>query len=271
MKRIFLTLAAGLAIAACESAERGAVSGQDGQTGQSEITGQTVAEMENMTVTGALSYRQRIALPADAMVKISIWDAGLTAEQEAPFAERSFALNGRQVPIPFEIELGAGIELETDALRLEAQITNGRGNVLWENAETAMFDFQPGNADLDVIALAPTRAAVVDKSELTGREWLAARMGGEALLHTSRVTINFSEDGRLSGNASCNAYTGSYTLEEGELSIGPLALTRKACVPQLMDQEQGFISMLQNVSDVRVDRTGKLLLETTDGETITAR
>ena len=38
-------------------------------------------------------------------------------------------------------------------------------------------------------------------------------------------------DATVSGNAGCNDYTGSYTVDGEKLTIGPLAATKKACGP----------------------------------------
>ena len=277
MFRFLIVLLAGLALAACETRERDSQGDADSAragaavSGSEQTSGITGPEMAPMSVTGALSYRQSLALPVDAVAHIAIRKARVPEDSPEPLGEQSFALNGRQVPIPFEIELGEDLKPETGPLRMDATISNGAGTVLWETREAATFEFQSGNVDLDIVALSPTPAAVVDVAELSGRDWMVARIDGEPVLNTSTVTLNFSEEGRLSGEASCNAFTGSYTLNEGEMSVAPLALTRKACVPQLMEQEETFIGLLQTVSQVRIDATGKLILQNAEGETLSAR
>ena len=56
-----------------------------------------------LTVRGELTYRERIALPAEATARIEIRE--YTANGSSLVAERRIDLAGRQVPIPFELEV----------------------------------------------------------------------------------------------------------------------------------------------------------------------
>ncbi len=78
-----------------------------------------------------------------------------------------------------------------------------------------------------------------------GLELLASRGRG--------VTIAFLADGQVGGNSGCNQYTGAYTIEGGHsLSFGPLAGTRKACPPPLMDLEALTLRTLEAVEGAYV-------------------
>lgn len=79
----------------------------------------------------------------------------------------------------------------------------------------------------------------------TGLELLASRGRG--------VTITFQPDGQVGGYSGCNQYTGSYTIEGGRaLSFGPLAGTRQACPPPLMELESLTLGMLRAVQGAHV-------------------
>ena len=227
-------------------------------------------EAEPMRVTGSLTYRQRVPLPSDARVSLSLWEQGAEISEGA-FREESLSLNGRQVPVPFGVEIENWEEISTGLVRLEARILNAAGELLWTNNDGTVFSKDAGPVNLGSVVLSPEPRAVVSIPQLAGNEWMVARLGDDPLLQTTRATIRFGEDGRISGNASCNAYTGSFKLNAGMLTIAPLALTRKACVPQLMEQEQAIISVLQTVSYVQIDESGLLVLENEDGARITAR
>ena len=59
-------------------------------------------------ITGTVTYRERIALPPDATVRVRLDD---TTEPELPgklVAETTIATNGKQVPIPFELAYRTG-------------------------------------------------------------------------------------------------------------------------------------------------------------------
>lgn len=66
--------------------------------------------------------------------------------------------------------------------------------------------------------------------------------------HPGRYTLEFLPDRRYSVRADCNSGSGSWTREDGVLSLGPAALTTAACDPgsladrylQLLSQARGF-------------------------------
>lgn len=58
-------------------------------------------------------------------------------------------------------------------------------------------------------------------------------------------TITFAEDGTVSGNAGCNRFTGTYTTDGSDISIGPLAATLMACEENVMNAEATFLVRLQ--------------------------
>ncbi|MGB1477510.1 MAG: META domain-containing protein [Marinobacter salsuginis] len=105
---------------------------------------------------------------------------------------------------------------------------------------------------------------------LRGAVWVVEDLAGAGIIARSRITIEFLEDNRMAGRASCNRYTGSYQLRGEGIAVGPVASTRMACAPALMNQEDRFLSLLDQVSSVRIGQHGELLLSTTDGKTIKA-
>lgn len=96
--------------------------------------------------------------------------------------------------------------------------------------------------------------AVLEKALLEGTNWDVTMYnnGKEAvrsLIIGTEITALF-EDGKITGNASCNEYFGDYTLDGNNISVGELGVTRKLCQePEgVMDQEQQYIESLQSTS-----------------------
>ena len=79
----------------------------------------------------------------------------------------------------------------------------------------------------------------------------------------SAVTLRF-EDGEVSGNAGCNPFFGSFTLEGDRIEISGLGSGRKLCEPELMDQEQAFLSALEGATTWKLWR-GMLDMHLGDG------
>jgi uncharacterized lipoprotein YbaY len=55
------------------------------------------------TVTGTVTYPQRIALPPEATLVIKLEDVSLADAPATVIAERTIVTNGQQVPIPFKL------------------------------------------------------------------------------------------------------------------------------------------------------------------------
>ncbi len=226
-------------------------------------------EMAETRVMGSLTYRQRIALPQDAIATISVYRAGETGEGGDPVRQESFALNGRQVPVPFQIVIAG--EDAGAVYTLDAAIRTADGELLWTSEPVQAFAADGVDEEIGMVMMVPAGRTRVVQEDITGRDWLVAGLEGQPVLSASRITMNFGADGRISGNASCNAFTGSYKINNSQIYIGPLALTRKACVPPLMEQERAFIDLLEKVSQLQIDESGTLTISGADGETLTAR
>jgi heat shock protein HslJ len=81
------------------------------------------------------------------------------------------------------------------------------------------------------------------------------------------ITLSFDEDtlgeqGTVSGSAGCNTYSADYTYAE-TLTMSSPVTTRIACEPDVMEQEQRFLDLLQNVRTYNLEE--QLLLQTEDG------
>lgn len=108
-------------------------------------------------------------------------------------------------------------------------------------------------------------------SLLRGIEWVVGRIGDAEPVEDSRVTLEFGDQDRISGNASCNRYMGAYTLTGESLSFGPLATTMMACEEPLMEQEEKFLALLEEVYRFELDADGGLILRAAaDEQAITA-
>lgn len=95
--------------------------------------------------------------------------------------------------------------------------------------------------------------------DLTGTWTLVSYSGGNGSMipvpPESRITAVFGEDSRVSGNAGCNDYAGSYRIEGGLISIGSLISTEKYCLwPEgVMEREGIYLSLLQESTRFNVN------------------
>ncbi|HEU5011749.1 MAG TPA: META domain-containing protein [Roseiflexaceae bacterium] len=94
---------------------------------------------------------------------------------------------------------------------------------------------------------------------LEGTPWqLTTFVSGEtarSLLAGTSITATFA-DGRVAGSAGCNSYIGTYTLNNGALMVSnDIITTRKACAPDVMQQEQEFLQALAATTSYTIEGT----------------
>jgi heat shock protein HslJ len=108
-------------------------------------------------------------------------------------------------------------------------------------------------------------------SLLRGAEWTVTRIGTVPAPAEPRVTLEFGADGRVTGKAPCNRFSGRYALTGEGLGITEVASTRMACPAPLMQQEQEFFAALAAVRGFSIPAAGRLLLQSGDGRDVEAR
>ncbi|WP_342243173.1 META domain-containing protein [Pseudomonas sp. OTU5201] len=119
-------------------------------------------------------------------------------------------------------------------------------------------------------ALAATLAGcATDRPQLkTGTTYQVEWIGERPLIDRSHLTITLGEDNRAYGNAGCNHWFASYTLEGGKLTFGAAGSTRKMCAPALMEQEQRFLDALGKVQRWDISSIDQLRLWPAEGKPI---
>ncbi len=115
-----------------------------------------------------------------------------------------------------------------------------------------------------------TNATEVNMTEfkLVDTQWWVEDIDGKGVIDRSHTTLHFIEDGRVAGDTGCNRYSGSVEISGTSISFGPMAGTRKACAPALMDQEMKFYQAVAKVVSWEVPGTGLLHLKDADGNTL---
>lgn len=108
-------------------------------------------------------------------------------------------------------------------------------------------------------------------SLLQGGEWVVEDIAGKGIIDRSRATLNFGDDGNLTGRASCNTYGSTWTLSGEGLTVTQGRATLMACTPALDNQEREFLRVLADANRFDITDDGALLLHSANGETITAR
>lgn len=104
---------------------------------------------------------------------------------------------------------------------------------------------------------------------LEGRTWNVSGFnnGRQAVVSPitdTRLTLSFQK-GAVSGQAGCNTFHATYSVQGNRMTIGRPATTRMACADAVMTQERAFLTALQSVARWTIDG-GVLDMHRADGE-----
>ncbi|NIM96018.1 MAG: META domain-containing protein [Anaerolineales bacterium] len=73
--------------------------------------------------------------------------------------------------------------------------------------------------------------------------------GVVSVIIDTEITADFDEEGRISGSAGCNRYTGSYEVDDENITIpSDFGTTRMACDDPIMEQEQAYLEALSTAA-----------------------
>lgn len=79
-----------------------------------------------------------------------------------------------------------------------------------------------------------------------------------------QVTIEFGENGSLSGQGPCNTYRATHEITYPDIKIGPVLSTRMACAN--MDEELAYFEQLAKVSQIRLAQRSLTLIQSGGAE-----
>jgi len=114
--------------------------------------------------------------------------------------------------------------------------------------ETAMTDPQDGGDE-----------------QLTRQDWVAQTIDGKPVVNPGKVTLAFVE-GRVSGRAGCNLYSGPVEFGKGTIKVGTLISTKMACMePGVMQQESAYLNALRSAQRYSIGGDEKLTIDTQSG------
>jgi heat shock protein HslJ len=98
---------------------------------------------------------------------------------------------------------------------------------------------------------------------LNGSYTVSTINGEQITLQT--LTIDFSSINEIvNGNAGCNEYSGSYSVDTFALSIGILTATQAYCDEPLMKLERSYMKALKNIGSYAIKGEKLILYSKTD-------
>ncbi|WP_274630595.1 YbaY family lipoprotein [Arvimicrobium flavum] len=216
-----------------------------------------IASAKPRTIEGTVMYRERMALPPNAVVEVRLLDVSLADAPSRTIATTTVRPRG-QVPIRYRLRFDDSTIKPRRRYALQAQITVD--DRLWFTSTTHHPVFTGGRDQTDIMVQRVAEEPGKDAARSPAGRWLAEDIRGRGVIDNLQTVLVIARDGRVSGTGGCNRLTGSAKISGNRISFGQVASTQMACVPAAMDQEGKFFAALRDVRSWRTDARGKLQL-----------
>jgi len=106
---------------------------------------------------------------------------------------------------------------------------------------------------------------------LDGTSWKLVSYGPVATqipaVADASASLLFDTNGRMSGNAGCNSYSGDYKAANGQITPGQMVSTMMACADLRMTQEAAVLGVLNGTLKYEIEKD-TLRIYSADGKTM---
>jgi putative lipoprotein len=197
-------------------------------------------------VKGTATYRERMALPPNAVFEATLEDVSKTNAAPQTVGEARVEGPGNP-PIHFEIVYDPSRIAPDHRYAVRARVAvDGKVWFVTDHSYPALSAGQNNEVAL-LLRRAATSTAADGEPSLEKTHWKLIHLSETVVTVTSEerephLILN-PESHRVSGSGGCNGLTGSYELHGNELTFTQMATTMMAC-PEGMDTEKAFLKAL---------------------------
>ena len=201
------------------------------------------------TVRGTATYRERIAMPSDAVFEATLEDVS-RADAPAEAVNRTRIASPGNVPIAFEIPYDPASIIAGRRYAVRARILV---NDQLFFATDQSYPVTPGAGTR--LELLLKRASGGQAVALENTYWKLTSLGAE-VIHIpagAREVHMQLRNGEMSGFSGCNSLGGRYEVNADQLKLSQLASTMMYCEGPGMQIEKTLYAAVARVSRYRID------------------
>jgi len=206
------------------------------------------------TITGTVTLLQRVELPADAELRVSLEDVSLQDAPAGLIAENRVPAGGKDLPFPFTLEYDARLIEDSHAYSVRGEIFIG-GERRFMTTQSYPVLTREATNQADIILMAVESEA--SNRPLVGTNWLLTELAGRSLSKTPTGRephlVLLDEDQRAVATGGCNQMSGTYQVGDGDaLTFSQLVATERAC-PDGMDRDRALAEALKATANYHIE------------------
>ena len=214
----------------------------------------TPAFAAKVTLSGQVTYLEKLDLPVPAKLRIQLVDQSLPTAP--PRLDVEAPITSGQVPLSFTLTFEDAIVIPDHNYALIAAISAG-GKLMFRNFQpypvNPLGPLEPvvivanlvgsgssstPSSSSSAEAGAPTTPAILDST------WTATRIGDSSVSGPDAPTLALVSNRRAGGSGDCNSWFSVVELDETAIRFGDIAATKKSCGATRDAQEQAYFAAL---------------------------
>lgn len=213
------------------------------------------------SVSGIVTYRERIALPPNATLTIKLQDTSKQDVAAMLIAEKTIDLT-TSPPWDFNLHYDPSKLDEKGRYSLQARVEVD-GQLRFINmSHVAAFN---AASPISILVSAVSQQENNNKAMLEAHSWQLTEIKGQVVANKSTKTIgiNFNEKEKgINGFSGCNQFSGRYDISDTKLSFPPMMSTQMACPGS--DTEFSYLQALSKVDGYNIEGTTLKMLNKED-------
>jgi len=204
---------------------------------------------------GQVTYRERVALPDQAMLEIQLVDQ--TLPSLPPRLDVKAAIGPGQVPLAFNLNFDDSIIIPEHSYALIASIS-AQDRLLFRNFEPyALNPLTPAQPVLIVTNMVgqatPTASSSAEPDDpappaILDTVWTLTSLNGTPVLPRTKPSLTIGADMRAGGSGGCNSWFAQAEISNEMLRLGSITSTLKGCTQSVNLQEGAFKDALAAVA-----------------------
>jgi putative lipoprotein len=229
---------------------------------ESTSDGQQVT-VNNQTLKGEVTYRERKLLPPGVTLKIILEDVSKMDVASKVIAQTSSAITGAP-PYTFSLDYNKALIDSKMRYSVRAKLLLGEKLLFTSTEQLDPFKTPSDNHQIALTMVQRSQPKVNHKpetglavvsvnplAELTNTYWKLTQVGEQAVVmpekQSKEAYLQLQPDGKAKGFSGCNIFNGSYQQKGNDLSFSPMMSTKKACIAG-MDTEASFMLVIGQIN-----------------------